>query len=157
MDNKLSLIVAIAVILIIVGGYLIITNQSSGEVIEDSLDIPLKTQDFELFEIDIPKGSNFTVKNEADGMKYYQNDGEYSTNISGIIINKNLTDSLIGDASVPVSNSSSEQIYSFMLKNKTSYKYVSKQGDVDIILIGDDLNLLKEISETIEVKDTDNL
>ena len=158
MNNKFAMIlIAIAVILIVAGGYLIFTNQSGANVTESSSDIPLKTQNFKLFEINTPEGSNFTIKNEANGMKFYQNNGSYSENLSGIIINKGLTDSLIGDKSFSISNSSSQQIYSSDFKNRTVYKYVSNQGDVDVILMGNDLNLLKEVSQTIKIKDVSNL
>ena len=157
MDKKLFLVVAIAILLIIVGGYLVFTNQPHGDVSGDNLKIPLKTQDFKLFKLDTPEGSNFTIKNEADAMKYYQNNGKYSGNLSGIIINRGLTDSLIGINSLSISNSTTEQIYSYQLKNETLYKFVSNQGDVDIILIGNDLNLLKEVSDTIEIEDVSNL
>lgn len=151
------IVVAIAVLLIVVGAALIITNPLGGEAAADTSDIPLKSHDFKLFEIKTPEASNFTVKNEADGMKYYQNHGKYNGNFSGIIISKGLTDSLIGDNAIPISNSTDEQLYSFVLKNETNYKYVSNQGDVDIILIGTDLNLLKEVSDSIKIKDTSNL
>jgi hypothetical protein len=158
MNNKFAMIlIAIAVILIVAGGYLIFTNQSGADVTESSSDIPLKTQNFKLFEINTPEGSNFTIKNEASGMKFYQNNGSYSENLSGIIINNGLTDSLIGDKSFSISNSSSQQIYSSDFKNRTVYKYVSNQGDVDVILMGNDLNLLKEVSQTIKIKDVSNL
>lgn len=158
MNKKMSLIVvAIAVLLIVVGAVLIITNPLGGEIVADSSDIPLKAHDFKLFEIKTPEASNFTVKNEADGMKYYLNNGNYSGNFSGIIISKGLTDSLIGDNAVSISNSTDEKIYSFVLKNETNYKIVSNHGDVDIILIGNDLNLLKEVSDSIKIKDVSNL
>ncbi len=158
MNNKFAMIlIAIAVILIVAGGYLIFTNQSGADVTESSSDIPLKTQNFKLFEINTPEGSNFTIKNEANGMKFYQNNGSYSENLSGIIINKGLTESLVGDNSLSISNSSSQQIYSSDFKNRTVYKYVSNQGDVDVILMGNDLNLLKEVSQTIKIKDVSNL
>ena len=157
MDKKLSLIVIIAVILIVCGCYLIFTNSFNGDVSGDSLKVPLKKQDFKLFEIDTPEGSNFTVKNENEGMKFYQNTGKYSENISSIIIDKGLTDSLIGDNLQSISNSSSEQIYSSSFKNETVYRLVSNQGEVDIILAGNDLNLLKEVSNTIEIKDVSSI
>lgn len=157
MNKKLSIVLAVAILFIIVGGYLIFTNQPHGDVSGDSLKIPLKTQDFKLFEIGIPEGSNFSVKNEASGMKYYQNNGKYSSDLSGIIISKNLTDSLIGEGSRSISNSSLENIYVSEFKNETVYRYVSNQGDADIILIGNDLNLLKEVSDTIKIKDLNNL
>ena len=157
MDKKLSLVVIIAVILIVCGCYLIFTNSFNGDVSGDSLKVPLKKQDFKLFEIDTPEGSNFTLKNENEGMKFYQNTGKYSENISSIIIDKGLTDSLIGDNLQSISNSSSEQIYSSLFKNETVYRLVSNQGEVDIILAGNDLNLLKEVSNTIEIKDVSSI
>ena len=157
MDKKLLIIIAVAVVLIAVGAVMIVTNPFTKDVSQESLDVPLKTQNLGLFEIDLPKGSNFTVKNEAEGMKYYTNNGKFSGNFSGIIINKNLTDTLVGDNVVPISNTTNEKIYAFDLKNKTNYKLVSVHDDVDIILLGDDLNLLKEISDTIKIKDVSNL
>lgn len=157
MDKKISIILIIAVILVAVGGYLIYTNQSAGDMAVELSEIPLKTQDFKLFEIKVPEGSNFTLKNEADGMKFYQNGGNYSANFSGIILSKGQTDSLVGDASFSISNSSDEQIYSSSLKNDTIFKCVSNQGDVDVIIIGNDLILLKEVSDSIKIKDVSGL
>ena len=159
MDKKLSnAILVIAFLFIIIGGYLILTNPiNTGDVSGESLKLPLKTQDFGLFEADVPKGSNFTVKNEASGMKYYENTGKYADNVSGIIINKGLTESLIGSNSVSLSNTTTEQIYSSPLKNETIYKLVSNKGDADFIVIGNDINLLKEVSDTIAIKDLSNL
>lgn len=154
MDKKLYIIVLIAVVLIVLGGYLIFTN--SGEANVESLE-SLKTQDFNLFEIDLPEGSNFTLKNEADGMKYYSNEGNNSDNVSSIIISKGLTESLIGDNSLSISNSSTQQIYTSVFKNQTVYKLVSLNDDADFILTGNDLNLLKEVSDTIKIKDLSNL
>ena len=151
-----NVILVLAFIFIIVGGYLILTNPI-GDFSGESLKLPLKTQDFDSFKIDLPAGSNFTLKNEADGMKFYQNTGKYSTNVSGIIVNRNLTDSLIGINSVSVLNTTSEQIYSTQLKNETVYELVSTHDDVDFIIMGNDLNLLKEVSDTIEIKDLSDL
>ena len=154
MDKKLGIVILIAVVLIILGGYLIITNHS-GEINVESSNIPLKEHDFKLFSIKIPENSKFKIKNEASSMKYYLNSGKYSDNITGIIINKNLTDSLIGDNSQSILNSTTQQIYSSEFKNQTVYKIVSVHDDVDVILTGNDLNLLKEISDTIKIKDDD--
>jgi hypothetical protein len=156
MNKKLSVIILIAIILIIIGGYLIISNPFSSNITDES-SINLKAHDFGLFSMNVPEGSNFTVQNEIDGMKSYQNSGSYSDNLSRIIINKNMTDSLIGDNSESILNTSEEQIYSSVFKNDTVYKYVSIHDDVDIILIGDDLNLLKEIADTIDIKDVKDL
>lgn len=151
MDKKISLIILIiAVLLIIAGGYFILNSNQSIEY--DN--VTLKTQDFKFFEIETPEKSNFTVKNTADNMIYYQNNGSYAKDFSGIIINKGLTDELIGDNNNVILNTSNEQIYSIDLKNKTVYKIVSVYDDVDIILIGENLNLLKEVSNTTKIKNT---
>lgn len=160
MDKKFSVIaIVIAVILIVVGGYLILTNPYQSQPVEDSSDISLKAQNFKLFEMNVPEGSNFTVENEVDGMKYYQNKGNYSKEFTGLIITKNMTDSLLGDNSEVLLNTSTEQIYSLSVKNQTEtlYKIVSQKDGADFMLFGNDLNLLKELSNTIEVKDTKNL
>ena len=47
MDKKVSLVIAIAIVLIVVGGYLIFTNPYSSDVSGESLTVPLKTHDFE--------------------------------------------------------------------------------------------------------------
>ena len=92
-------------------------------------------------------------------MKYYQNKGNYSKEFTGLIITKNMTDSLLGDNSEVLLNTSTEQIYSLSVKNETEtlYKIVSQKDGADFMLFGNDLNLLKELSNTIEVKDTKNL
>ena len=55
MDKKLSVIaIVIAVILIVVGGYLILTNPYQSQPVEDSSDISLKAQNFKLFEMNVP-------------------------------------------------------------------------------------------------------
>lgn len=156
MDKKLSLVIIIAAVLIIVGGYLIMTNPF-GETLIDESSITLKPHDFEVISMDVPVGSNFTIQNEANGIKSYHNNGSYADEFSRVIINKNLSDSLIGDNSQSILNTSEEKIYSSVFKNETVYKYVSIHDDADVILIGDDLNLLKEIADTIKIKDVKNL
>ena len=85
-------------------------------------------------------------------MIYYQNVGEHSDEISGIIVNKNLTDTLLGDKITPLSNTSTEKIYVSQVKNNTVYKVVTTKNNTDIILIGQDLNLLKELANTTTIK-----
>lgn len=159
MNNKLTLIIAIiGIALIIVGAFFVVnSNMQNSDVNGTSLKIPLQKHDFKLFEINVPEGSNFTVKNQKSSMIYYQNTGEYGNDLTGIIICKNITDDLIGDKSVSVINSTTEKVYSSEVKNKTIYKHVSIQDGCDIILIGDDLNLLKEIADTIKIKDISSL
>ena len=152
MKNKLVIIIcAIAILLIICGGYFILT---SNQTIKYE-NVTLNTNDFEFFDMDTPEGSNFTIKNKANNMIYYQNNGSYTDEFSGIIINKGLSDDLIGENNEIILNNTNEQIYSSVLKNKTIYKIVTNYGDVDVILIGDNLNLLKEVSNTTQIKKTE--
>lgn len=148
MDKKTLMILIVIMAFIIVGIFFIL-NSNPPIVTEN---ITLKTQNFEYFEIGTPEKSNFTIENTADNMIYYKNNGNYSKDFSGIILNKGLTDELLGENNNVILNGSSEQIYSTSLKNKTIYKIVSVNDNVDIILTGENLNLLKEVSNTIKIK-----
>lgn len=152
MENKGTIaVIIIAFALIAAGAYLIHsgtqkTADGSGSEFE------LETYSLKNFEIKAPKGANFTVNNSKDNMIYYQNVGEHSDEISGIIVNKNLTDTLLGDKITPLSNTTTEKVYVTQVKNDTVYKVVTTKNNTDIILMGQDLNLLKELANTTTIK-----
>lgn len=152
MENKGTiLIIIIAIALIAIGIYLI---HSGTQTTMDGTanEFELETYALKNFDIKAPKGVNFSENNSNDKMIYYQNVGEHSDEISGIIVNKNLTDTLLGDKITPLSNTSTEKIYVSQVKNNTVYKVVTTKNNIDIILIGQDLNLLKELANTTTIK-----
>ena len=160
--NKTLLIGLIAIVLIILAGIFIYSQGMGADNDKANSNIQLKTQDFKAFEIDTPVGSDFSLKNNqtevGKGMLYYKNSGDYAKEIEGIIINKNLTDSLISDnMNLVASNSSDVKIYSSLSRNGTFYELVKTVNDTDIILTGHDLNLLQKMANTSNVKDTSAL
>ena len=157
--NKTLLIGLIAIALIILAGIFIYSQGMAADNDKANSNIQLKTQDFKAFEIDTPVGSDFSLKNNqtevGKGMLYYKNSGDYAKEIEGIIINKNLTDSLISDnMDLVASNNSDVKIYSSLSRNGTFYELVKTVNDTDIILTGHDLNLLQKMANTSNVKDT---
>ena len=134
MENKGTiLIIIIAIALIAIGIYLI---HSGTQTTMDGTanEFELETYALKNFDIKAPKGVNFSENNSNDKMIYYQNVGEHSDEISGI------------------SNTSTEKIYVSQVKNNTVYKVVTTKNNTDIILIGQDLNLLKELANTTTIK-----
>ena len=157
MNSKTIIIAAIAVILLVLGG--IVFTQGSGPTSENSTatDIPLKSADLKYFEINAPQDSNFTIKNkfnETDkGMVYWKNTGNFSKEVEGIIINKNLTDQLIPESMKLLTNDSTVKVY----ESNGGYEIVKTQNDTDIVLVGSNLHVLNEMISSAKIKDTKNI
>ena len=157
MNSKTIIIAAIAVILLVLGG--IVFTQGSGPTSENSTatDIPLKSADLKYFEIKAPQDSNFTIKNkfnETDkGMVYWKNTGNFSKEVEGIIISKNLTDQLIPESMTLLTNDSTVRVY----ESNGGYEIVKTQNDTDIILVGSNLHVLNEMISSAKIKDTKNI
>lgn len=161
-NNKTLLIGLIAIVVIILAGIFVYSQGMHADDNAADTDIQLKTQDFKAFEIDTPVGSNFILKNNqtevGKGMLYYKNVGNYTDEIEGIIINKNLTDSLISENMGAVSSNSSDvKIYSSLSRNGTFYEIIKTVNDTDIILAGHNLDLMEKMANTSNVKDTSGL
>ena len=157
MNSKTIIIAAIAVILLVLGG--IVFTQGSGHTSENTTatDIPLKSADLKYFEINAPQDSNFTIKNkfnETDkGMVYWKNTGNFSKEVEGIIISKNLTDQLIPESMKLLTNDSTVKVY----ESNGGYEIVKTQNDTDIILVGSNLHVLNEMISSAKIKDTKNI
>lgn len=157
MNSKTIIIAAIAVILLVLGG--IVFTQGSGHTSENTTatDIPLKSADLKYFEIKAPQDSNFTIKNkfnETDkGMVYWKNTGNFSKEVEGIIISKNLTDQLIPESMKLLTNDSTVKVY----ESNGGYEIVKTQNDTDIILVGSNLHVLNEMISSAKIKDTKNI
>lgn len=157
MNSKTLIIAAIALIAIIFGGIMLTQDSGPREENVTAYDVPLKSADFSYFEIKTPENSNFTVKNSLNetskGMVYWKNTGNYSKEIEGIIIDKNLTDQLIHENMNLLTNDSDTKVY----ESNGIYQVVKTQNDTDIILIGSDLHVLNEMITSAKIKDTKNI
>ncbi len=157
MNSKTLIIAAIALIVIIFGGIMLTQDSAPKEENITAYDVPLKSADFSYFEIKTPENSNFTVKNALNetskGMVYWKNTGNYSNEVEGIIINKNLTDQLIHENMNLLTNDSVTKVY----ESNGIYQIVKTQNDTDIILTGSDLHVLNEMATSAKIKDTKNI
>lgn len=157
MNPKTLIIAAIAIIIIIFGGIMLTQNSTAPSENVTAYDIPLKSADFNYFEIKTPENSSFTLKNAfnetSKGMVYWKNTGAFSKEVEGIIIDKNLTDQLIHQNMKLLTNDSNTKVY----ESNGAYQIVKTQNDTDIILIGTDLHVLNEMITSAKIKDTKNI
>ena len=157
MNPKTLIIAAIAIIIIIFGGIMLTQNSTAPSENVTAYDIPLKSADFNYFEIKTPENSSFTLKNAfnetSKGMVYWKNTGAYSKEVEGIIIDKNLTDQLIHQNMNLLTTDSDTKVY----ESNGAYQIVKTQNDTDIILIGTDLHVLNEMITSAKIKDTKNI
>ena len=158
MNNKTLIIAAIALVLILLGGIYAFQDTTPKENNTTAVaEVPLQNTDFKYFEIKTPENSNFTLKNSLNettkGMVYWKNVGNYSNEVQGICINKNLTNLLVHQNMELISNSSDSRIF----ESGGIYQIVKTINDTDIILTGSDLNLLKEMINSTKIKNTSNL
>ncbi|WP_405267660.1 hypothetical protein [Methanobrevibacter sp.] len=157
MNPKIIIIAAIALIVVIFGGIMLTQDSTIQDENITAIDVPLKSADFNYFEIDTPENSNFTVKNALNetskGMVYWKNTGNYSKEVEGIIIDKNLTDQLIHENMNLLTNDSNTKVY----ESNGLYQIVKTQNDTDIILTGSNLHVLNEMITSAKIKDTKNI
>ena len=157
MNPKTLIIAAIALVILIFGGIMLTQDSTVPQENITAYDVPLKSADFSYFEIKTPENSNFTIKNAfnetSKGMVYWKNNGEYSKEVEGIIIDKNLTDQLIHENMNLLTNDSTTKVY----ESNGVYQIVKTQNDTDIILTGSDLHVLNEMITSAKIKDTKNI
>ncbi len=159
MDSKTLIIAGIAVVLLVLGGIVLTQSNTHAQENSTAYVIPLKNADFKYFEIKTPVDSNFTIKNaltnESDrGMIYWKNVGNYSKEIEGITINKNLTDRLISPTMKLIAQGNNTKTYSSDDGENSVYQVVLTKNDTDLILTGKDLNIIDEMINSTVIKDT---
>ncbi len=158
MNTKTVIIAAIALVLLLLGGIVAYQGTIPKETNTTAVaKVPLQNADFKYFEIKTPENSNFTIKNSLNettkGMVYWKNTGNYSNEVQGISINKNLTNLLIHQNMELISNTTDGKIF----ESGGIYQIVKTLNDTDIIVTGSDLNLLKEMINSTKIKNTSNL
>lgn len=157
MNTKTLIIASIAVVVLVLGG--IVLTQTGGPTQDNATAylVPLKSADLGYIQIDAPENSTFEIKNKFNetgkGMVYLKNTGNFTKEIEGIIISKNLTDQLISENMQLDSQTNDTKVY----KNNNIYQIVKTVDDTDIILTGQDLHVLTEMADTLVVKDTKNI
>ena len=150
MTRKQLIFTLIAVIgIIAVGAAIHYSNILMGEP-------QLVSHDFQAVTMSVPEGSNFVLtdqmtQNTQNGFIAFMNKGDYGYRFSGIFITQKADRDLLfgniiednGDTKVSENTSDGYTIYQLQIS----------KPDYLIVLTGGDLNLLKKMAETIEVKD----
>lgn len=159
--DKKIIIALIAVVVIFLAGIVAIAPNYSNQN-QTAYTIPLKSHDFGYFEMDVPDGSNFAVRNNkvavGQGMVFWQNNANFSNETDGIMVSINYTDNLIGQNAKLLSENNSQKTYLIgdsPLNNY--YKVVKSINGTDIIVCGNNLELIVKMLNTTKIKDTSAL
>lgn len=151
LDNK-GLIAIIAIIAIVAAaavGYAVIASQPA-----------LENKDFGAFSISLPKGSNFVLESSVTnvpGKLYvaYTNRGEHSNDAYSFSISESKI--VPTNAGQQVETSGSQKIFENKTSSGSVYTLYDDRGSCALILIGGNLNLLKEMAKTFQIKNLDSL
>lgn len=158
MKNDRKLLIGLIAIAVVILAGVLIAGPSTQDQNQTAYEIPLKNQAFSFFDMAIPEGSNYTLKNNhtevGKGMYYWQNTGNFSNETDTIIIAKNYTDKLIPTSMKLVLDNGTEKVYVNENTHGKYYKVVKTINDTDIIVSGYNLPLMEKMLNTTKVKDT---
>ncbi|MDO5860639.1 hypothetical protein [Methanobrevibacter sp.] len=158
-DRKL-IIAFIAIVIVVLAGVIAFAPHPSEEV-PVKLNLTLTNHNFGYFEMKVPDGSNFQIKNNqieiGKGKVQWQNKGNFSNETDAVAISKGYTDSLIPADMKLVSQEDDLKIYSSQNTMNRLYKVVRNINDVDIIVSGYNLTLIQEMAKSAKLKDTSKL
>lgn len=153
LEGKGLIILVIAVVAILavaVAGYAVFIGSQPN----------LQTKDFGGFSISVPEGSDFVLKTNITnipGKLYvgYVNAGKWNTEAYSISISESKT--VPTSTGEQVESSGNQKIFANKTSSGTIYTLYEDKGSCAIMLIGSNLNLLKEMSKTFQLKSLDAL
>jgi len=159
-DSKPIIITIIAIVAIIIIG---VGVYASGVFTPD---VPLNTQDFGAFKVDVPKGSDFVVKDSVTTdpkkvMVSYENKGKYSDELTIILVANNASsiDNDNDDEIELVETDGNMKVYKYKEADGTGvccFAHVD-DGDNQFEAIGYDLNTVKRVAKTFKAGDMNQL
>lgn len=159
-DSKPIIITLIAVVIIILVG---VGVYASGVFTPD---VPLNTQDFGAFKVDVPEGSEFVVKDSVttDPEKVlvsYENKGKYGEELAFILASNNasIDDNDDDDEIELVETDGNMKVYKYKEADGTGICCIAHidDGDNQFEAIGYDLNTVKRVAKTFKAGDMSQL
>ena len=153
MDRQQLIITILAIIAIILAGVVLsYTNILAPQP-------TLQTKDFGAFAISIPEGSNFVLEDQITqqpGNLYqgYMNKGKWGYQISTISIFESKNNVELGEL---IEDNGNQKIYLNKSDAIDTYILIEDKGECSIMLIGQNVDLLKKMAETFEIKDLDSI
>ena len=158
--NKKLIILFIVIVIIVLAGVISFAPHPSEET-PVKPNLTLVNKSFGYFEMEVPDGSNFQLKNNqievGKGKVMWQNKGNFSNETDVIAISKGYTDSLISDDMELVSQEGDLKTYVSSNTVNKLYKVVRSINDVDIIVSGYNLTLIQKMANSTTLKDTSKL
>lgn len=154
MNQQQIIITIISVIIIILAGAVLsYTNILAPQP-------TLQTKDFGAFAISVPEGSNFVLKEkitQIPGRLYvgYINKGNWGNQISTISVSENkVVPTSTGEL---LEDNGNQKIFANKSSYGTIYTLYEDKGSCGLMIIGKNLNLLKEMAKTFQIKNLDSL
>lgn len=149
-NNKLIITVLIVVVIFLIGGVIYASGILTPE-------IPMENQDFKVFTLDIPVGSNYVITDQAPDVNgnmliTWANHGDYAEELYGIFIGKNLTKKVATDNEFVEKNGNME-IYKNETPDGTIYSIYVTGNNSQLYIFGTDLNALKRAASSFKEED----
>ena len=156
-NNKKIIIAVIAVIAVVLGGSLLVFSDAFG-----MNEVPLHEQDFEIFKMQVPDGSNFEEYTSAPdyagigGFIFLENVGDYKSEVSMLSIST-LAYNTQPDEFKFQENDGGIAVYKADEDGVTLYLVEKKIDRFTFELMGKDVNTMKKMLNSIEITDTTKL
>ncbi len=152
-DNSKKIIIALVIIAaLLLSGIVLYATGVIG------LPIEYETQNFDGFTIDVPKDSKFVLGESYTTDKKnifvsYMNKGEKTFDVFGFMVGTNVTKKIMKFDSEFVEDDGGLTVYKNESDGTTMYKVFKKGTDANIILLGDNLDVLKHMANSFKDKD----
>ena len=150
--NKKIIIVLIAVIAVLAVGIILYAGGVFGS------NVPIETQEFDGFKIDVPVGSDFKLSDEhtTDSKNIfvgYLNKGDYEMEAFGFQVGTNASEKILKSFAEFERKDGDVKIYKNESDRHTYYEAFKKGDDANIIIYGDDVELITKMAKSFEDKD----
>ena len=150
--DKKIIIGLIAVVAILLIGVALFASGALGP------NVTYETTQFDGFDMDIPEGANF-VLDESHTSKPknifvgYLNNGDHSMEAFGFQVGNNLTKKIVEYGAEKVSEDDGVILYKNESDGMTLYKAFKKGDDANIVVYGDNIDIIKHMAKSFKDKD----
>ena len=151
--NKKIIIALIAIIAILAVGIILYAGGVFGS------NVPIETHEFDGFKMDVPVGSDFKLSdsyttNPKNIFVGYLNKGDYSMDAFGFQVGTNVSEKIVKSFADFIEEDGDLKIYKNESDDGQVFYEVFKKGDeANIIIYGDDLDLIKKMGKSFKDKD----
>ena len=147
--NRTIIIALVAVIAVLAVGIVLASGVLNS--------VELENQEFEGFKMDVPAGSKFVLDesyttNPKNLFVGYLNDGEHQMDAFGFQVGNNLTEDIAGALAEFDHTDGDIKIYKNESDGETFYKAFKKGNDANVVILGDNVDVLKKMAQSFNDK-----